>query len=147
MEAALAAAIAAIIEIFGASMVQHGVTFAINAFDKIGFDMDVIGRRRKIQEVSQTSMMEYTKRGQCVNIMVWNMHVPNDHNLTAGLLQQFTVKMGDGGGFCVEIFTGGGDFINHGDLEPGNWRGEGNSEIVYNERSRRMDHMRFRAAR
>ena len=127
MEAAIAAAASAaagIIQAFGANLVQHGQPFVVNALDRIGFDLDTIGRSRMIQEVSQTSMMEYANRGINVNIMVWNMHLHNTHNHT-GLLQQFTVRMGNGGGFCVEIFTGAGDFSNHGDLASGNWRGVG----------------------
>ena len=129
------AAIAAVIQAFGANLVPYGETFVVNALDRIGFNLDTIGRSRMIQEVSQTSMMEFASNGQNVNIMVWNMHLHNTHNLR-GLLQQFTVKMGNGGGFCVEIFTGEGDFSNHGDLTSGNWRGVGNVTTT-------GDYMRF----
>lgn len=121
---AMEKSVAAIIKALGGDLLQYGVNASIGFFDKLRFDNDVIGRERKIQEICQASMLEYEKRGQQVNIMVWNMTLSNKHRFE-GLVQQFTVMMGMGGGFCVEVFTGGGDFINHGGLGIDNWRGEG----------------------
>ena len=121
---AMEGAVAAVLKTFGGDLLQHGVNATMGFFDKLGFDNDVIGRERKTQEICQASMLEYNQRGQQVNIMVWNMSIPNEHHFE-GLVQQFTVMMGKGGGFCVEVFTGEGFFVNHGGLGTDNWRGEG----------------------
>lgn len=117
-------AVSAVLKAFGCDIMQHGVNAAVGFFDKLGFDNDVTGRQRRIQEISQSSMLEYKGRGQEVNIMVWNMSLPNEHHFE-GLVQQFVVMMGKGGGFCVEVFTGEGHFVNHGGQGSDNWRGEG----------------------
>jgi hypothetical protein len=128
------AAAAAIATTIGSEFVPHGVNLVVNAFDKVGFDLDVIGRERRIQEISQAVQIEYEKNGCKVNIMVWNMHLKNSH-LFDGLVQQFSVKMGNGGGFMVEIFTGGGYFDNQGAHGFDNWRGYGNSKVDGNRMS------------
>ena len=125
---------AAIATTLGNEFVPHGVKLVVNAFDKVGFDTDHIGRERRIQEISQAVQMEYEKKGCHVNIMVWNMHLKNSHQLD-GLVQQFSVKMGNGGGFNVEVFTGGGYFENQGAHGFDNWRGSGNQKVEGNRMS------------
>jgi hypothetical protein len=115
-----------------AFVVQLGGTFipdihnlAINAFDKIGFDMDKVGRQRMINEICRDARAEFGKLNLKYNIAVWNMHVSCEDDFE-GIVTTGLKKMGNGGGFCVVVFTGRGKLTNNSHLGYDNWRCEGN---------------------
>ena len=76
----------------GAAFFRAVVNLAVNIFDPIG-----------ILETFQETELEYQNLGQNVNIMVWHNSLPNSHSFQ-GLVKQFSVPMGNGGSFRVEVF-------------------------------------------
>lgn len=97
---------------------------AIGAFDKIGFDLDVIGRRREIASIEERARITYENIGISVNIAVWNMHVPVDHQFQ-NILESGLQPMGHGGGFRIVVFRGSGYIKNEGAQGLDNWRCSG----------------------
>ncbi|CAI6331761.1 unnamed protein product [Periconia digitata] len=98
----------------------------ISIFDKIGFDLDVIGRQREIAFIEDQATTEYTKAGMNVNVAVWNMHVPVRYSFDDKIESGFK-PMGRGGGFRVVVFRGGGYITNLGSGGPDNWLCTGNT--------------------
>lgn len=95
-------------------VVQNVFSLATNWTDKVGFDLDEIGRKRRISQIVEQLTISYGE-GK-VNIAVWNMHLPEDHGF-GGLLSSGTSPMGNGGGFCICVFTGSGWIENNGKCE------------------------------
>ena len=99
----------------------------IKVFDKIGFDLDTIGRQREIAYIVEKAKIEYEKAGMRVNIAVWNMHVPIDGDSHFNQLIESGLRpMGRGGGFRIVVFRGSGFVKNNGALGFDNWRCSGN---------------------
>ncbi|KAF2444486.1 hypothetical protein P171DRAFT_485935 [Karstenula rhodostoma CBS 690.94] len=97
----------------------------INAFHKIGFDLDVIGRQREIASIEEKARLNYEKAGTSVNIAIWNMHVPVNHQFE-DILETGLQPMGRGGGFRIVVFRGSGYIKNEGAGGFDNWRCSGN---------------------
>lgn len=97
---------------------------ATGAFDKIGFDLDVMSRQRETASIQEQTRIKYEQVDIQVNIAVWNVHVPEKHQFE-GILDSGTVAMGKGGGFRVVVFTGKGYLRNNGVLGEENWRCSG----------------------
>ncbi|KAH7088967.1 hypothetical protein FB567DRAFT_321785 [Paraphoma chrysanthemicola] len=114
------------------NIVPNPVAFTVSAFDKIGFDLDVIGRQREISRIEETERSKYELAGMDVNIIVWNMHVPEDHHFD-DILYSGQTRMGRGGGFRVVVFRGEGYLRNKGALGLDNWRCSGNHAQSGNE--------------
>jgi hypothetical protein len=100
-------------------------TMATGPFDRIGFDMDTIGRTRQTSLIEEVARSTYDKAGIKVNIAVWNMHIPEDYHFD-GILETGLQPMGRGGGFRVVVFHGEGYLRNRGGLGADNWRYSGN---------------------
>ena len=100
---------------------------SIGAFDKIGFDLDVIGREREIAHIEEKTRSTYEKAGTKVNIAVWNMHVPVKQHFN-DVLDSGLQPMGRGGGFRVVVFRGDGYIKNLGAQGLDNWRCSGNKK-------------------
>lgn len=128
-----AAGLAVLAKVFE-GFVPAGVGLAINAFDKVGFDSDPVGRTRRIAEIEETARIAYRNRGYpAVNIAIWNMHLPERHEMDHdGLLESGTVPMGKGGGFRIVVFTGAGYLENRGARGFENWRCSGNQRLEGN---------------
>ena len=101
-------------------------TFPIGMFDKIGFDLDYIGRAREIAFIEEKARSAYKKNGVKVNIAVWNMHIRQDHHFDDDILETGLLPMGAGGGFRVVVFVGGGYIRNLNEVADHNWRVSGN---------------------
>jgi hypothetical protein len=101
------------------------VTMTTGVFDKIGFDLDVIGRQREIARIEETARLNYEKAGMHVNIAIWNMHIRENHHFE-DILDSGLQPMGRGGGFRVVVFHGAGHLRNDGDQGSDNWRCSGN---------------------
>jgi hypothetical protein len=101
------------------------INFTSNAFHKIGFDLDVVGRQREISKIEERIRMDYASQGGKMNIAVWNMHVRMEYQLDNLIVQGFQ-PMGRGGGFEVRVFSGGGYIENKGHSGYDNWRCSGN---------------------
>ena len=100
------------------SFLPCAVNFTVGVFDKIGFDLDVIGRQREIARIEGRLRGDYANRGQRVNIAVWNMHVPMEHvfnNNYSKVISWELERMGDGGGFEVVVFQGNAYLQNKGE--------------------------------
>jgi hypothetical protein len=112
----------------GDSFIPDIHNLGINAFDKIGFDTDVAGRRQKIfsilrdAQVACDGLLEY-------NIAVWNKSVDMESEFE-DITKSGVVKMGNGGGFMVVIFAGEGYLKNNSHLGEDNWnyQGKGSSK-------------------
>lgn len=100
-------------------------SFFVNAFDKVGFDLDTIGRKRHAQLIEEKMRSTFEGYHYNVNIAVWNMHLNEDHDFEH-ILVTGLVPMGNGGGFRVVVFQGGGWLRNNGDRGYENWRCSGN---------------------
>lgn len=99
--------------------------FTAGIFDKIAFDLDVIGRQREITLIEEQARLAYTKAGTKVNIAVWNMHIPEQHAFQ-DILDSGMKPMGRGGGFRIVVFRGGGFMHNGGAGGLENWLCTGN---------------------
>lgn len=106
-------------------LLMNTVSKFTNPFDKIGFDLDVIGRQREIAHLTETTQLAYDKAGTQVNIAVWNMHVPERHHFD-DIIATALSPMGKGGGFRIVVFRGDGYIRNDGALGLDNWRCSGN---------------------
>lgn len=83
----------------------------IDSFHAVGFNLDVVGRKRVIQQIVEQLQVIYGD----VNIAVWNMHLNEDHQFDPrNLLVSGAVAMGKGGGFRLAAFTGSGWIRNNG---------------------------------
>jgi hypothetical protein len=103
----------------------HGL--AINAFDKVGFDLDTTGRKRQTQWIEETFRSAFWNNGYGqVNIAIWNMHLNEEHYFSDPILVTGLVPMGNGGGFRVVVFKGDGWLKNNGDRGFENWCCSGN---------------------
>lgn len=100
--------------------------FSTRIFDKIGFDLDIIGRQREILRLEEGLRLNYTRPGARMNIAVWNMHVPMDYHFDDLRLVAHKV-MGKGGGFEVHVFGGGGYIKYNGYGGDDNWKWSGKS--------------------
>ncbi|KAF2831727.1 hypothetical protein CC86DRAFT_378513 [Ophiobolus disseminans] len=100
-------------------------TVSTGPFNKIGFDMDRIGRARQIAYIEETARSTYEQAGKQVNIAVWNMHIPEKHHFN-NILDTGLQPMGAGGGFRVVVFTGDGWIRIGGEGGETNWRVGGN---------------------
>jgi hypothetical protein len=96
-------------------------TFPTGIFDKIGFDLDYIGRARQIAFIEETARSTYNRNGTEVNIAVWNMHIRQDHYFDDDILETGLLPMGAGGGFVVVVFTGKGFLRNENEVAAHNW--------------------------
>lgn len=108
---------------FGEQFMPHAVNFVVNAFDKVGFDLDRTGRERQTKWMNETAQIAYAPYD--VNIAIWNMHLREDHHFE-GLLFSGLQRMGNGGGFRIVVFTGAGWIRNDGDRGFCNWLCSGN---------------------
>jgi hypothetical protein len=106
---------------FGSAFVKDVHDLVINYTDKVGFDLDTTGRKRHIAMMVQQAQAAYGN----VNIAVWNMHVPVDE-MFHNVIESGIVKMGNGGGFRVVVFRGGGYLRNNGARGLDNWCCVGN---------------------
>jgi hypothetical protein len=79
-------------------LLPQATVMTVCLFDKIGFDLDVIGRNREIASIEEKARVNYEKAGISVNIAVWNMHVPENHQFEK-ILDSGLQPMGCGGGF------------------------------------------------
>ncbi len=123
---AQAAAIAIVQQVITAFL-PNAVTFAVNAFDKVGFDMDTTGRKRHVLWIEETLRMQFWTAGYGrVNIAIWNMHLNEDHYFQDPILVTGLVPMGNGGGFRVVVFKGDGWLRNNGARGYDNWCCSGN---------------------
>jgi len=87
--------------------------FVLNAFDKMGFDLDRTGRARQTQWIEEQIRSVYQTHGCRVNIAFWDMHHQEQHEF-------------NGGGFRVVVFLGQGYLRNLGDRDFDNWCCSGN---------------------
>jgi hypothetical protein len=106
-------------------LLPHAAQFTVPMFDKIGFDMDHIGRAREIATIEEKARAEYAKAGMKVNIAVWNMHLRESHDFH-DILDSALHPMGRGGGFRIVVFCGAGYIKNEGALGLDNWHFSGN---------------------
>lgn len=106
--------------------IPNMTTFPTGFFDKIGFDMDYIGRAREIAHIEETARSVYNNNGTKVNIAVWNMHIRESHHFDDNILATGLKPMGRGGGFRVVVFTGKGYLKNFNEDADHNWRTSGN---------------------
>lgn len=107
--------------------VPHIATLTVDAFHKIGFDLDTIGRQREIAYLAERTRLEYEKAGMRVNIAIWNMHVPIDGNsFFEQIVESGLQPMGRGGGFRIVVFLGKGLIKNNGARGFDNWHCSGN---------------------
>lgn len=108
----------------------------INACDKVGFDLDTTGRRRHVLWMDESTRVAYSNKGIGVNIAIWNMHIDVEHNFDS-ILDSGICKMGNGGGFRIVVFRGGGYLKNKGDRGFENWCGSGkqsqSDNVIYFE--------------
>ncbi|EUC27103.1 hypothetical protein COCCADRAFT_42062 [Bipolaris zeicola 26-R-13] len=105
----------------------HIATLTVDAFHKIGFDLDTIGREREIAYLEERTRLEYEKAGMRVNIAIWNMHIPIDGNhYFEQILESGLQSMERGGGFRIVAFRGNGLIKNNGACGFDNWRCSGN---------------------
>lgn len=107
------------------SFLPNVTSFVVNALDKVGFDLDRIGRKRHAHLIEERMRSGFEKHGYNVNIAVWNMHLNEDHRFEH-ILVTGLVPMGNGGGFRVVVFQGGGWLRNNGDRGYENWLCSGN---------------------
>lgn len=107
---------------FAQSFIPDVTQFVISWTDKVGFDLDWVGRTRMIAQIEQQARIIY---GNGVNIAVWNMHVPVYETFNK-LVESGWVKMGNGGGFRFVVFRGSGILQNNGGRGFENWRVSGN---------------------
>jgi len=96
------------------------MNLTINAFDKAGFDFDTTGRRRHVLWMEEKTRAAYNQQGTGVNIAIWNMHIDEEHHFNS-ILDSGLCKMGNGGGFRIVVFRGGGYLRNKGDRGFENW--------------------------
>lgn len=101
-------------------LVTPATSLTVNACDKVGFDLDTIGRRRQVFWMEEATRAEYDKKGLGVNIAIWNMHIDEEHDFDS-ILDSGMCKMGKGGGFRIVVFRGGGYLKNKGDRGFENW--------------------------
>ena len=104
--------------------IPSATNLAINAFDKVGFDLDNTGRERHIKWMEEKTRAAYASRSLNVNIAIWNMHLDEDHHFD-GILDSGLCAMGKGGGFRIVVFTGKGHLRNKGARGFENWRCSG----------------------
>ena len=92
------------------SFMPNVKSFVVNAFDKVGFDLDTTGRKRHIKWIQEELRSAFWRNGYGnVNIAIWNMHLNVDHDFDERtILVTGLVPMGNGGGFRVVVFKGGG---------------------------------------
>jgi hypothetical protein len=107
-----------------AAFLQGAAIMKTNPFDKIGFDLEVIGRQREITLIEETTRLHYKQAGLAVNIAIWNMHVPEKHDFD-DILDSGLKPMGQGGGFRIVVFQGKGYIKNEGALGAHNWHCSG----------------------
>ncbi|QEI40940.1 hypothetical protein BMF77_01522 [Dolichospermum sp. UHCC 0315A] len=106
--------------------------FFINAFDKVGFDLDTTGRSRHTKWMAEQLRVGFWNNGYGgVNIAIWNMHLNEDHHFE-NILVSGLERMGNGGGFRFVVFQGGGWLRNNGDRGYENWLCSGNQSIKNN---------------
>ena len=107
---------------------SHTTSFATGPFNKIGFDLDYVGRARQISLIEETARSTYQQAGIQVNIAVWNMHIREKHHFD-GILETGLQPMGAGGGFRIVVFTGKGYIGNGNEAADHNWRVSGNCVV------------------
>ncbi|KAH7394990.1 hypothetical protein DE146DRAFT_756872 [Phaeosphaeria sp. MPI-PUGE-AT-0046c] len=105
-------------------LVDTAIKFTTNSFDKIGFDLDHIGRQRETAYLSETVKVAYDKAGIQINVAIWNMHIPEVHHFD-DIIETALSPMGKGGGFRIVVFRGDGYLRNDGALGLDNWRCSG----------------------
>ena len=113
------------------SLLPSALNLSINAFNKIGFDLDVTGRQREILRIEEALRTEHANKGIKMNITVWNMHVPMEHHFDDVQLQALS-PMGKGGGFEIRVFSGKGYMKNGGHGGNDNWKWSGNCKQMEN---------------
>ena len=105
--------------------IPHVTSLAINASDKVGFDLDTTGRKREVLMINENIQSAYNEKNVQVNIAIWNMHIDEEHHFNNIIVSGLT-KMGNGGGFRVVVFKGDGYLKNNGDRGFENWCCSGN---------------------
>lgn len=108
-----------------AAFLPNVPTLAVNVFDKIGFDIDHIGRKRQTRFMQEQATLAYRAKGIPINIAIWNMHVDEDHKFE-DIFESGLVPMGKGGGFRIVVFGGQGWLENKGSGGSDNWLCSGN---------------------
>ncbi|KIJ93393.1 hypothetical protein K443DRAFT_684591 [Laccaria amethystina LaAM-08-1] len=98
----------------------HASNLAINVFDKAGFDLDTTGRKRHVLWMEEQTKAAYNRQGMGVNIAIWNMHIDEEDHFNS-ILDSGLCKMGNGGGFRIVVFRGGGYLKNKGGRGFENW--------------------------
>jgi hypothetical protein len=106
--------------------------FSTDIFDKIGFDLDYMGRARRIAFIEETARSTCNNNGTKVNIAVWNMHIRQDHHFDDDILETRLLPMGAGGGFAVVVFTGKGFLRIENEVAAHNWLVSGNVVVEGN---------------
>jgi hypothetical protein len=101
-------------------LVTPATSLTINACDKVGFDLDTTGRRRQVFWMEENTKAAYDREGMGVNIAIWNMHIDEEHHFNS-ILDSGICKMGNGGGFRIVVFRGGGYLKNQSDRGFENW--------------------------
>lgn len=129
----------------------QATTTVTSIIDKIAFDLDYIGRAREIARIRETAEVAYTRANISVNIVVWNMHIPEQHNFRE-ILETGLQPMGRGGGFRVVVFQGEGRFTNlgqrasHNCLYSGNYVEKDHQTVVFRHVSHNERWLRIIAA-
>lgn len=105
--------------------IHHVTYFCVNATDKIGFDLDVIGRGRETSRIAEDVRVTYNNNNiPNVNIAIWNMQLDEEHHFDL-ILASGVQLMGNGGGFIVVFFTGSGWIENKRARRFDNWHCSG----------------------
>jgi hypothetical protein len=104
---------------FGESFIEDGRTLAINGFDTIRFDTNVVGRQHETNSIIRDAKVSYGD-GR-FTIAVWNMHVHCSEDNFDNLLTTGIKNMGNGGGFLVVLFRGRGTLTNQSHDGNDNW--------------------------
>jgi hypothetical protein len=126
-KAAIAAAATEILKPTALTLLEAGTNLFINAFDKVGFDLDTTGRARETKMIEEQIRSAFENEGWRVNIAIWNMHINEDHHFNDIVVSKLS-PMGKGGGFRVVVFLGSGWIRNDGDRGFENWLCSGNQE-------------------
>jgi len=88
-----------------ADFIPHVTSLTINA-------SDITRRKRHTAMIEKQISAAYNSLSIAVNIAIWNMHLNEDHSFQ-NILDSGIQKMGNGGGFRLVVFKGGGYLRNN----------------------------------